>query len=88
MWVNNYNNSSITLFNFSVHLSQLLSGEVLRVELEIHIFSCFAILLRPLDVTPQYVNGKVIFGEIFISLHQNISTDSSPFTEIETKHMK
>ena len=62
--------------------------EVFRIELEVLVALWVVILLGPLDVAPQVVNGKAIIREVLISFHQHLCGDRIPLTEVEAESLQ
>ena len=86
MRVNDHNNSPVAFFNLFVHLIDLSSSKVGRVENKV-LISAAVVLIRPLNVHPQNVEREVVVGEVPVALHQDLSGNGSPFTKVEAERV-
>ena len=86
--VNNHGDSSTCRFNLFVHLGDLRGGEVLGVENEVLISCGVTILLGPLNVAPQDVNGEAKLGKVTVAFHHHIRRDGGPFAKLVTEVVK
>lgn len=86
--INYEHQSSTSLIYLVIHLIDGVVCEVLRIELEVLIALWVVILLGPLDVAPQDVDGKTIVCEVLISFHQHFCRDRIPLTEVETESLQ
>ncbi len=82
--INDHSDSSVACFNFRVHLVNLTGRKVLRVKNEILISLWIAILVRPLDVHPKYIDREFEISEVTITFDNHLSTYISPLTKVET----
>jgi len=82
--INNHSNSSMASFNLRVHLRNLTTGKVFRVENKVFISLRITILVCPLDVHPKYIDWEFEISEITITFNNHLSAYISPFTEVET----
>lgn len=87
MGVNYYCDTTVTCFNLSIHLSNLIFSKVLRVENKIFISFWITLLICPFDIHPKHIYWEAKLCEISISLDYHLSTDVGPLTKMESKHV-
>lgn len=87
MRVDDHSDASVLSFNLSVHLSDLALSEVLRVKDKVLVALGIRILVRPLNVHPEYIDGEAEIGKVAVTLHNHFSADVSPLAEVEAKRV-
>ena len=87
MRVNDYGNPSVLAFNLTVHVCNSRSGKVEWVEIKVLVVSLI-VLVGPLDVHPQDVDGEVVLGKQPVSFNHNFRTHSIPLAKVEAKHVE
>ena len=88
MRVNYHDNAAPRILNLFIHLSDLVVGEVLRIELEVLIALWIVVLLGPLDIAPKHIDGEPIVGKVLVALHQHLCRDWVPLAEVEAEHVQ
>ena len=69
MRINDHDNAAPRILNLLIHLINLVIGEVLWIELEVLVALGIVVLLRPLDITPEHIDGEPIVGKVLVALH-------------------
>ena len=62
-----------SFLNFFVHLSKICGREILRIEAEVLITIGLAIVVGPLDIHDEDVDGELVVREVSVSLHDDFS---------------
>lgn len=88
MRVNDHDNAAPRILNLFIHLSDLVVGEVLRIELEVLIALWIVVLLCPLDIAPKHIDGEPIVCKVLVALHQHLCRDRVPLAKVEAKHVQ
>ena len=86
--VDNHCHSTVWLFNFTIHLANLFSREVLRIKVEVLKTPGRTVFLSPLDVHPKDINWELVTCKIPVPLHDHVRIYRSPLAKVESKHVQ
>jgi len=77
-----------SLFNFFVHLSKICSREILWIKAEVFIAVGLAVIVGPLNVHYEDIDGELVVSEVLVSLHDNLSRCNIILREVEAECVK
>ena len=75
------------LFDLFVHLGEVSLSEILWVELEVLVAVFGSILISPLDVHDQHVNGEFKIGKVLVALHNSVGVNPIVLRKVEAEYL-
>ena len=87
MWVDDDDDTAARILDRLVHICDLSLCEVLRVEFEVFIALKIVILLSPLDIAPEHINGEAVHGKVSITFYKHLSRYRIPLAEMIAKRV-
>ena len=85
MRVKDDSHESSRVFDFLVHGSESIRGEVLWVESEVLVSGIFTLVVSPLDVHDENINWEVEAGEVGVSLTDDVRRGWGVLGVVESK---
>ena len=85
MGIENDRHVAVSLLNLFVHLGEVRHREVLGVEAEVFVAVLCAVLVSPLDVHDEHIDGEFEVRKVLVALHDSVSVNPIVLGEVEAK---
>lgn len=88
MWIQDGSHVAARSLDLRVHLSDTFDREVLWIEAEVFIAISLTVLVSPLDIHDEDINGELVVCEVLIPLHNDFSRCYVVLREMEAEGVK